>query len=247
MAYHTINNFMSSVAETGVARPNRFDVEIFFPGPVEAAFTGSSKATSIRVESLTLPGRNISTVTNDTIYGPTHELAAGLTYADEITFTFLLSSDLNEKRRFDVWQNWIYNQSSFNMNFYEDYVSTINIYQLNENDEKVYGCQIREAFPKSVNPIEYSNETASALLKLQVSFAFREWVQMDVNGGTDNAPAIRETAPVVTYDSQPIDRAARASAREKEAQQEKLDQARKDMKEAKQQLEKRSSWYWPFN
>lgn len=199
MAYFNLDNFAASIANTGIARSNRFEAEILFPAPVESSFTGSGRATSIRVESLTLPGRNISTVTNDTIYGPTHELAAGLTYADEITFTFLLSSDLNEKRRFDSWQNWIYSQKSFNMNFYEEYISTINIYQLNESNERVYGCQIREVFPKSVNPIEYSNETTNAVLKLQVAFAFREWVELDGFGRSPNPPAIEEDTPTIHY------------------------------------------------
>lgn len=199
MAHFKLDNFAASIANTGIARPNRFEAEILFPAAVESVYGGSGRAVSIRVKSLTLPGRNISTVTNDTIYGPTHELAAGLTYADEITFTFLLSSDLNEKRRFDSWQNWIYSQRTFNMNFYEEYISTINIYQLNENDERVYGCQIREVFPKSVNPIEYSNETASAQLDLQVAFAFKEWVELDDFGRSPNPPAISETTPTIHY------------------------------------------------
>jgi len=216
MAHFNLENFAASISKTGIARPNRFEAEILFPAAVESVYGGSGRAVSIRVKSLTLPGKNISTVTNDTIYGPTHELAAGLTYADEITFTFLLSSDLNEKRRFDTWQNWIYSQRTFNMNFYEEYISTINIYQLNENDERVYGCQIREVFPKSVNPIEYTNETASAQLDLQVAFAFKEWVELDDFGRSPNPPAIRETNPTIHYPSNPIDRDLRAEQNAKE-------------------------------
>ena len=228
MAYNNIDNFVASISDTGIARPNRFEAEILFPNAVESVYGGSGKAVSIRVKSLTLPGRNISTVTNDTIYGPTHELAAGLTYADEITFTFILSGDLNEKKRFDRWQHWIYSPRTFNMNFYDEYISTINIYQLNENNERVYGCQIREVFPKSINPIEYSNDTTSTALDLQVAFAFREWVELDGFGNSPNNPAIKETNPTVYYPSKPVDRALRAEQHQKEtikevqAQQEQL-------------------------
>jgi len=216
MAHFKLDNFAASIANTGIARPNRFEAEIFFPAAVESVYEGSGKAVSVRVKSLTLPGRNISTVTNDTIYGPTHELAAGLTYADEITFTFILSGDLNEKKRFDRWQHWIYSPRTYNMNFYEEYISTINIYQLNENDERVYGCQIREVFPKSVNPIEYTNETASAQLDLQVAFAFKEWVELDGFGNSPNNPSIKETAVTITYPANPIDRDLRAEQHNKE-------------------------------
>lgn len=200
MAFFNLENFAANIAFSGVAKANKFEAEILFPSAVEGRSPRSSLTSSLKVKSITMPGKNISTTTNDTIYGPTHELAVGLTYADEISVTFFLSKDLGEKRRFDTWQDWIYSQRTYNMNFYEDYVSTINIYQLNDELERTSGVQLREVFPKSVNPLEYTNEGASQILDLTVSFAFKEWIEID-GGGTvsSNPPAIPETAPVITY------------------------------------------------
>ena len=241
MAHFNFENLVSKISEYGVARPNRFEEEVLFPAAVQSAFAGSSEAVSVKVKSLTMPGRNISTTTNDTIYGPTHEIAAGLTYADEINISFILSGDLNEKRRFDAWQNYIYSPTSFNMNYYDDYISTINIYQLNENGDRVYGCQLREVFPKSVNPIEYNNDTTSAILELQVGFAFREWVEMPISGQVGQAPAIPETTPTIYYPAKPVDRSILAEQNDKK----RLEDARQEVEEIKANSRKFGyGWWW---
>lgn len=241
MAHFNFENLVSKISDYGVARPNRFEAEILFPAAVQSAFAGSSEAVSVKVKSLTMPGRNISTTTNDTIYGPTHEIAAGLTYADEINISFILSGDLNEKRRFDAWQNYIYSPTSFNMNYYDDYISTINIYQLNENGDRVYGCQLREVFPKSVNPIEYNNDTTSAILELQVGFAFREWVEMPISGQVGQAPAIPETTPTIYYPAKPVDRSILAEQNDKK----RLEDARQEVEQIKANSRKFGyGWWW---
>ena len=241
MAHFNFENLVSKISEYGVARPNRFEAEVLFPAAVQSAFAGSSEAVSVKVKSLTMPGRNISTTTNDTIYGPTHEIAAGLTYADEIKISFILSGYLNEKRRFDALQNYIYSPTSFNINYYDDYISTINIYQLNENGDRVYGCQLREVFPKSVNPIEYNNDTTSAILELQVGFAFREWVEMPISGQVGQAPAIPETTPTIYYPAKPVDRSILAEQNDKK----RLEDARQEVEQIKANSRKFGyGWWW---
>ena len=191
-----------------MSKQNKFEAEILFPSIVEQSYRGSSVSTSVRIKSITMPGRNITTTTNDTIYGPTHELAGGLSYADSVDITFYLSEDLNEKKRFDAWQEWIYNPRTYNLNFYEDYISTINIYQLGDDLERKYGVSLLECFPKTINQLDYSNESASAVHDLTVAFAFKEWVELTPRGteAKRRAPAVPETAPVVTYPQNPVDR-----------------------------------------
>jgi len=212
MAYFNLQNLISNISRNGMSKQNKFEAEILFPSIVEQAYRGSSVSTSVKIKSITMPGRNITTTTNDTIYGPTHELAGGLSYADSVDITFYLSEDLNEKKRFDAWQEWIYNPRTYNLNFYEDYVSTINIYQLGDDLERKYGISLLECFPKTINQLDYSNESASAVHDLTVAFAFKEWVELTPRGteAKRRAPAVPETAPVVTYPQNPVDRDLRA-------------------------------------
>lgn len=183
MAQNNFENWVASLNRRGMARPNMFEAEIFFP----ASLNGDARTLSTKIKSITMPGKNIDTSTNDTIYGPTHELARGLTYADEINITFWLSTDLHEKKELDKWQDYIYNPRTYELNFYDDYIGTIAIYQLDSGShERVSGVQLRECFPKTVSPIDYENDTVSTIQTLQVGFAFKEWEQISGLGLPEN-------------------------------------------------------------
>ena len=182
MAQFDFENLIATINESSVAKQNRFEAEVFFPSAVNV----QSRNLSLRVKSLTMPGRTITTLTNETIYGPTHELAQGLTYDDVINITFFLSSDLREKKDFDSWQEFIYDTGTYGLNFYDEYVSNINIYQLDMQDNRTYGIELRETFPKVVSPLEYSQESVNAIHELTIGFAFREWREVN----TGNPPSI---------------------------------------------------------
>ena len=66
--------------------------------------------------------------------------------------------------------------------------------------ERKYGVALKEVFPKTVAPIEYSNETASGVVDLSVSFAFKEWEELDNLGNSEKGkpPSVSETEQV-TY------------------------------------------------
>lgn len=198
MAFYNFNNLVANISSGGYAKANKFEAEILFPANVPGANI-SSRIVSLKVKTLTLPGRNITTTTNDTIYGPTHELAGGLSYADSIDVTFYLAENLDEKKRFDAWQEYIYSPRTYELNFYERYVGTMNIYQLGDDLDRKYGVSLKEVFPKTINPLEYSNESASGVLDLTVSFAFKEWEELDDLGNPKKPkpPAVAETVQTI--------------------------------------------------
>jgi hypothetical protein len=175
MPQFSVQDLAASINQSGVARQNKFEAEVFFPPSINV----NARQLSLRMKSLTMPGRTITTLTNDTIYGPTHELAQGLTYDDIINVTFILSSDLREKTYFDTWQEFIYDTNTYGLNFYDEYVSSMNIYQLDNTGERMYGITLKETFPKVVSPLEYSYENNSAIHDLTIGFAFKEWTEID--------------------------------------------------------------------
>jgi len=172
MAASSFEIWKAELSKRGLSRPNKFEAVIY---PPAGAGWSDTRGISVRIKKITMPGKNIDTSTNDTVYGPTHELARGLTYADEITISFWLSDDLTEKREMEKWQNYIYDTNTYALNFYDDYIGTIAIYQLDDNHEKTAGVELRECFPKTVSPIEYDNDSVSAIGSLDVGFAFKEW------------------------------------------------------------------------
>ena len=169
--------------ENGYAVPNRFEVLIFSPvaRSLHGAKTDESRKVSLRCESINLPGRNLNTLTDSNTYGPTREIVDGVTYAEDITMTFLASSELDERRFFEEWQEQAFNEHTWNIKYYEDYVSTVEIYLLDKKDKRRYGIRLVEAFPKTINATELNQATNNVIIKTSVSFSFRYWQSLRVD------------------------------------------------------------------
>ena len=85
------------------ARPNRFEVHIFRPpgahssggahsnpaaGSLDKFTNNDMRSLSLRCESITMPFRALTTIEDANIYGPTREIASGISYAGDIDLVF---------------------------------------------------------------------------------------------------------------------------------------------------------------
>ena len=174
------NNLANAVAtlhaENGYAVPNRFEVIILAPLPNYA----KQRDVSLRCESILLPGRNLNTLTDGNPYGPTREVVDGVTYAEDIAMTFVASAGLEERVFFEEWQELAFNKQTWNIGYYNDYVSTVEIYMLNRQDERRYGIKLIEAFPKTIAGTDLSQTTSSEIIRTSVTFSFRYWETLDI-------------------------------------------------------------------
>jgi hypothetical protein len=172
------NNLAGAIAslrgKDSYAVPNRFEVIITSPSTIY-----SPREVSLRCESVVLPGRNLNTLTDGMPYGPTREVVDGVTYAEDITMTFVASAGLNERVFFEEWQEKAFNEKSWNVGFYDDYVKTIDIFLLNRKDERRYGLQLVEAFPKTIAGTDLSQASSNQIIKTSVTFSFRYWKNLD--------------------------------------------------------------------
>ena len=198
-AYGVLNDIISSYHDNnGYALPNRFDVVITPPpkiggGGQENVFSGmdSKSATrdiSLRCESVQLPGRNLATGTDSNIYGPTREIVEGVTYAEDLNMTFQASSGLDERVFFENWQRQAFNEQSWNIGYYKDYVADIDIFLLDKQNQRRYGLRIHEAFPKTITAIDLNYGTNNEIIKTSVSFSFRYWTALNI---TQQAPNVQ--------------------------------------------------------
>jgi hypothetical protein len=168
--------------EDSYALPNRFEVLITRPG----SNATESKKVSMRCESVSLPGRNLNTVTDGNPYGPTREVVDGVTYAEDITMIFQASAGLDERIFFEKWQELAFNKQTWNVGYYKDYVKTVEIYLLDRQDQRRYGIKLVEAFPKTIGPTDLSQSTNNEIIKISVSFSFRYWESLDANRQPSN-------------------------------------------------------------
>ena len=164
----------------GYAVSNRFEVLIFPPSNMGAP-ASDTKDISLRCKDITLPGRNLNTLTDSNIYGPTREIVNGVTYAEDIAMTFIASADLWERSFFEDWQQLAFNNETWDLGYYNDYIGEVDIFILNRQNERRFGIRLKEAFPKTIPAIGLSMENQNAIINLPVTFVFRYWETLDIN------------------------------------------------------------------
>jgi len=126
-------------------------------------------------EMASLPPVNISTKSFK-IFGPTYQRPFSAEYGGEgIALTFHVDRDMQVKKFFDEWTARVVDPDTGFVGFQEDYISTIRLRQLNEQDEVTYELELEEAFPRSVNLLELNNSAQNQTHRLNVLFAYRYW------------------------------------------------------------------------
>ena len=189
-AFGVLNNILSKFHKNeGYALPNRYEVVIRPPAKVggggqENMFNNSERGANLRdislsVESVTLPGRTLTTAADNNVYGPNREIVEGVTYADEISIDFQASSGLDERVFFENWQKQAFNEKTWNIGYYKDYVGEIDIYLLDRQDQRRYGLKLHDVFPKTITATNLTAAEASEIVKTNVSFSFRYWTNLD--------------------------------------------------------------------
>ena len=103
-----------------------------------------------------------------------------------ITATFYVDKFLRERTFFELWQKAGLSTTTHNFNFYNDYVSDVDIFQLGqyasqqERDDITYGVRLYDCYPQIVGPVTYAH-TANEVQTFEVTFTFRYWVNYFIN------------------------------------------------------------------
>ena len=191
-AFGVLNDILSMFhSNEGYAQPNKYEIMIFPPakrgGGNQQNFFGGmerqsdTKSISLRAQNVTLPGRNLTTATESNVYGPDREIVEGVTYADDIAINFQASSNLAERVFFENWQRQAFNEKTWDIGYYYDYVGEIDIYILDKQNQRRYGLKLHEAFPKTIGANELAYDSNDQLMLLPVNITFRYWSSLDQN------------------------------------------------------------------
>ena len=191
-AFGVLNDILAGYRDNnGFAQPNKYEVLIFPPaklggGQNQNVFGGMERQSdlrkiSLRAQNVTLPGRNLSTTQESNIYGPDREIVEGVTYADDISMSFQASSGLDERIFFENWQRQAFNEKTWNIGYYNDYIGTIEMYVLDKQDQRRYGIKLWEVFPKTIGANDLAYDSNDQIMLLPVSFTFRYWTSLDQN------------------------------------------------------------------
>ena len=142
--------------------------------------------------SVELPGHDLQTQQVQFGSAPVRDMVTSHGFEGMITASFYLSEDLKERHFFEQWQRLAVNIESHKANFYDDYVGSMEIFQLStRNDSGIpfptfidkildvdiatYGIRASEVYPATISGIEYSYENGNQIATLAVGFNYREW------------------------------------------------------------------------
>ena len=169
-----LSQFLSQSRRDSFARVNRFEVFINSPAALRQN-NRDAVSVSLYCEMASLPPVNISTKSFK-IFGPTYQRPFSAEYGGEgISLTFHVDRDMQVKKFFDEWTAKVVDPDSGFVGFQEEYISTLKLKQLNEQDEVTYELELLEAFPRSVNLLELNNSAQNQTHRLNVLFAYRYW------------------------------------------------------------------------
>ena len=139
---------------------------------------GGSKDVSMQCNSFEFPGRTLQSAADTNMQGPSREIVNDVTF-NEVTGVFYCHSDMREKTMFEAWQNLAYDPKHMTVGWYDSYVSNITIYNLDQNDNRKYGVELQECFPKTMTPQSLSADQATSVQRISVSFSFRSWINIE--------------------------------------------------------------------
>jgi len=181
---NSIAEFHASLNRSGgMARSNRYAVQITahqnHPG-------GSTNNTvNLHCNTINMPGHNLEQQTQKLGSEPATEIVQGHEYAGNITSTFYLDASLNTKSWFDKWQEMSFDPVTHKAKYYEDYIGTMERYQLDNEGEKIYGVKCEEVYPATIGAIEYAYESTDTIAILSVEFAYKKWSEIqDLSSGS---------------------------------------------------------------
>ena len=126
-----------------------------------------------------------------------------MSFAEDINITFIASETMMERDFFESWQQLIFDPSTWDLNYYQDFIGVIDIYTVTRNNigkkeyVRTYGIRCEEVWRKTIGASELSMASGNELIKIPVNFAFRYWDRIDVpfnKQAQDADPEIRNAA-----------------------------------------------------
>jgi hypothetical protein len=217
-----INKFRAAMSKAkGFARPSKFAVRLNPPtmistignafytangetrktvnreyadaqAAVREMYMGSGKQIELFCSSVEMPGHDLQTQQQQHGSAPVRDMVTSHGFEGMITASFYLSEDLKERHFFEQWQRLAVNIESHKANFYDDYIGSMEIYQLSNGldsglpfptfidkifdvDMAEYGIRASEVYPATISGIEYSYESGNQIATMAVGFNYREW------------------------------------------------------------------------
>jgi len=199
----TIQNFIASMGKAkGFARTSKYAVVITPPTNlgrlIDEAETSESisltdennlldmrsmasqvgRQLNLHCNSVSLPGHDLQAQDMQHGSAPGRQMVTSHDYQGTIAATFYLDSHLRERHFFEKWQKMAVNTNTHKANYYDDYIGSMEIFQLDGNGEITYGIKATEVYPSTIAGIEYAYANTNQIATQAVQFQYRQWFNL---------------------------------------------------------------------
>ena len=187
----------------GPAYGDRYHVAFNAPGGVAAeaaSYLSAENVSSVTsrlswlCDTINIPSRSLTT-TEFRTYGLPVKRPYGSVYT-ESQMEFLCTRNMGEKKFFDAWLNYIFNNRTYDIAYYDSYRTDIDIYHFdrsatdaNDLSKSTYHIKLEEAYPTLVGEVSM-NHTATEVLKLPITFTYKKYIHADINGTLQRPPQL---------------------------------------------------------
>ena len=133
---------------------------------------------TLHCNSISMPGHDLQAQDMQHGSAPGRQIVQSHDYAGTIAASFYLDSHLRERHYFEQWQKMAVSTTTHKANYYNDYIGSMEIFQLDGNNEITYGIKATEVYPSTIGGIEYSYDSANQIATQAVSFEYRQWYNL---------------------------------------------------------------------
>jgi hypothetical protein len=133
---------------------------------------------SLHCNSISMPGHDLQAQDMQHGSAPGRQIVQSHDYAGFIDASFYLDSYLRERHFFEQWQQMAVSNTTHKANYYDDYIGTMEIFQLDANGEITYGIKAVEVYPATIGGIEYSYDSSNTVALQSVKFQYRQWYNL---------------------------------------------------------------------
>ena len=137
-------------------------------------------------KGITMPDRTMTTEAVINGPGAPRHIVTDHTYGD-LSATFYADKYLRERQYFELWQKAAFNSLSNNYEFYDNYVSDIDLFNLGQfanssgssedpaaRDDLTHGVKLYDCYPTSIGAPALSYENNN-IIEFTVTFKYRYW------------------------------------------------------------------------
>ena len=133
---------------------------------------------NLHCNTVSMPGHDLQAQDMQHGSAPGRQIVTSHDYAGTINASFYLDSHMRERHFFEMWQKMAVSTTTHKANYYNDYIGSMEIYQLDVNNEVTYGIKATEVYPSTIGGIEYSYDSANQVATQAVSFEYRQWYNL---------------------------------------------------------------------